>query len=85
MPEVLTREQINEIDNENVLSHRNKTERHDVNQRLSEMNIQISELKNLVLALTEKISFSNREADVLKTVTNGHDARSDKNSRNAPY
>ena len=41
------------------------------------MNRQISELTNLVLALTEKISSSNREGNELNTVSNSHEARSD--------
>ena len=74
VPDVLTREQMKEVDDENVLNHRNETERRAVNQRLSEMNRQISELTNLVLALTEKIFSSNREGNVLSTTTK---ARSD--------
>ena len=42
------------------------------------MNRQISELTNLVLALTEKISSSNREGNELNTVSNIHEARSDR-------
>ena len=71
IPEVLTREQMNEIDNGNLLDYGNETERQSVNQRFSEMNKQISDLTNLVLALTEKVSSnektssSNREGNVL--------------------
>ena len=55
VPDVLTREQMNEFDNGDLLNYRNETERRAVNQRFSGMNKQISELTNLVLALTEKI------------------------------
>ena len=71
IPEVLTREQMNEIDNGNLLDYGNETERQSVNQRFSGMNKQISDLTNLVLALTEKVSSnektssSNREGNVL--------------------
>ena len=61
VPDVLTREQINEFDDGDSLDNRNDIERRTVNQRLSEMNKQISELTKLVLALTEKMSSSNRE------------------------
>ena len=77
VPYVLTRKQMNELNFENVLNHRNEAERHAVNQRFSEMNRQISEFANLVLALTEKISSNNREGNVLNTITNGQDVRSD--------
>ena len=83
VPEVLTREQMNEFDNENLLDYRNADNRQTVDQRFTEMNRQISELTNLVLALTEKISStdtlpsSTREGNVLNTVSNEHGARSD--------
>ena len=41
------------------------------------MNRQITELTNLVLTLTEKISSSNREGNNLNTVSIGHETRSD--------
>ena len=41
------------------------------------MNRQINELTNLVLALTEKISSSNREGNELNTVSIGYETRSD--------
>ena len=75
IPEVLTREQMNEFDSGNLLDYRNESERHTVNQRFNEMNKQISELTNLVFALTEKISSndeissSNREGNDLNTVS----------------
>ena len=55
VPEVLTREQMNEFENENLLDYRNTDNRQTVDQRFTEMNRQISELTNLVLALTEKM------------------------------
>ena len=50
IPEVLTREQMNEFDNKNLLDYRKESEHHTVNQQFKEMNKQISELTNLVLA-----------------------------------
>ena len=78
MPEILTRDQINDFDNGDLLTYRNDTERHTVNQRFPEMNGQINELTNLVFALTEKISSSNREKNDLNTVSYGHETRSDR-------
>ena len=60
--EVLTREQINEFDNGNLLDFSGESERQAVNQRFTEMNRQISELTNLVLALTEKISSNEKSS-----------------------
>ena len=77
LPDVLTREQMSEFDNGDLLNYRNDTERHAVNQRFSEINRQISELTNLVIALTEKIFSSNREGNGLNTVSYGHETRSD--------
>ena len=59
VPDVLTREQMNEIDNRDLLDLRKEIERRTVNQRFSELNKQTLELTNLVLVLTEKISSSN--------------------------
>ena len=56
IPKVLTREQMNEFDSGNLLDYRNESEHHTVNQRFNEMNKQISELTNLVIALTGKTS-----------------------------
>ena len=84
IPEVLTREQMNDFDNGNLLDYGNETERRSVNQRFTEMNKQISELTNLVLALTEKISSnettssSNREGNVLNTTSTENGTRSDR-------
>ena len=84
VPEVLTREQINEFDNGNLLGFSGESERQAVNQRFTEMNRQISELTNLVLALTEKISSNeksssnDREGNAPNiTTSNELDARSD--------
>ena len=77
IPEVLTRDQIREFDDGNLLHSRNGPEQLSVNQRFSEMNKQITELTNLVLMLPEKISSSNREGNDLNTVSIGHETRSD--------
>ena len=77
LPDVLTRDQINDFNAGDLLNYRNDTERHTVNKRFSKANKQISELTNLVLALTEKISSSNREGIGLNTVSNDHETRSD--------
>ena len=84
VPEVLTREQMSEFDNGNLLDYSGESERRVVNQRFTEMTRQINELTNLVLALTEKISSnekpssSNREGNVPNiTTSNESNTRSD--------
>ena len=77
IPEVLSREQIIEFNDGDVLNYQNNSGRNSVNQRFSDMNRQLNELTNLVLALTEKISSSNREGNELNTVSINHEARSD--------
>ena len=57
-----------------MLNYQNNTERDFVNQRFFDINRQINELTNLVLALAEKISSSNREGNELHTVSNSHEA-----------
>ena len=51
VPDVLTRDQMNEFDKGDLLSYRNDAERYAVNLRFSEMNKKICELTNLILAL----------------------------------
>ena len=79
LAEILTSEQRNEYDTDDLLGRLNNTEtdRQSVNQRFTEMNKQITELTNLVLVLTEKVSSSNREGNYLNTVSIGHENRSD--------
>ena len=77
IPEVLTREQIIEFNDGDVLNYQNNFGQDSVNQRFSDMNRQINELTNLVLALTEKVSSSNREGNDLNTVSNSNEARFD--------
>ena len=79
--EILTRDQINEFNNGDFLNYQNGNDRHTVDLRFSEMNKQISDLTNLVLALTEKISSSNRDGNESNTVSIGHETRSDTRDR----
>ena len=77
LPDVLTRDQRNDFDAGNLLSYRNGTERHAVNQRFSGNNKQLIELTNFVLALTEKVCSSTEEGNGLNPVSNDRETRSD--------
>ena len=76
-PEVLTREQMIEFDSHDILNRQNNTERNVKGRRFNEMNSQIGELTDLVLALTQQISSNPREGNGLNTVTTSTNSRSD--------
>ena len=77
-PEVLTREQMTDFDSNDILNRQNIAERNPFDQRFYEMNRQITELTNLVLALAQQISSNQREGNELNTVTTNANSRSDK-------
>ena len=77
-PDVLSRDQMTELDSDNLLNDRNNIERNMIDQRFYEMNRQIVELTDLVLALTQQISSNHREGNGLnmaKSSANGHSDR----------
>ena len=76
-PEVLSRDQIDELDDGNLIRTNNNSEQRSIDQRFSEMNKQISELTGLVLALTEKLSSNNGEGNNQSTASDKTCARSD--------
>ena len=77
VPEVLSRDQMTEFENGEILDRRNNSEQSSVEQRFLEMNKQISDLTSHVLALTEKISSTNNGKNELQSVSNSHETRSD--------
>ena len=77
-PTTLSRNQINEFENGDLFNVRQNSSLNSVDQRFMEMNKQISELTNIVLALTEKISSPTTECSGLNTVINTSVARSDR-------
>ena len=56
VPEVLSRDQIDALDNGNLIRTGCTSEQRSIDQRFIDMNKQISDLTGLVLALTEKLS-----------------------------
>ena len=66
---------LTELDSDNLLNDRNNVERNVIDQRFYEMNRQIGELTDLVLALTQQISSNHREGNgfnMAKPSSNGH-------------
>ena len=76
-PNTLSRNQINEFENGDLINVRQNSSLNSVDQRFMEMNKQISELTNIALALTEKISSPATECSGLNTVINTNVTRSD--------
>ena len=79
-PNTLSRNQINDFENGDLINDRQNSSSNSVDQRFMEMNKQISELTNIVLALTEKISSPTTECGGLNTVINTNVTRSDTGS-----
>ena len=79
-PEVLSRNQMNEFDNGDIINSRQNPNSSSVDQRFMEMNRQISDLTIIAMALTEKISSSTSECNGLNTVDNPNVTRSDTES-----
>ena len=80
VPEVLSRDQIDELDYGNLIRTNNNSEQRSIDQRFSEMNKQISDLTGLVLALTEKLSSNSGEGNNQSTASDKTCARSDRGS-----
>ena len=77
-PNMLSRNQMNEFENGDLINVRHNSNLSSVDQRFMEMNRQISDLTSIVLALTEKISSSTTECSGLNAVTNTNVTRSDR-------
>ena len=77
IPDLLTRDQIDELDNENLIHSEQHSDQMTIDQRFSSMNRQINELTGLVLALTEKLSSNHGEGNDQNTVIDKTSARSD--------
>ena len=76
-PEVLSRDQIDELDGGNLIRTDYNLEQRSIDQRFSDMNKQISDLTGLVLALTEKLSSNVGEGNNQSTASDKTCARSD--------
>ena len=77
IPDLLTRDQIDELENENLIHSEQHSNQMTIDQRFSCMNRQINELTGLVLALTEKLSSNHREGNDQNTVVDKTSVRSD--------
>ena len=78
VPEVLSRDQIDELDDGNLIRTDYNLEQRSIDQRFSDMNKEISDLTGLVLALTEKLSSNVGEGNHQSKASDKTCARSDK-------
>ena len=74
---MLSREQMIDFDNGDLLNQESKYDRNRIEQCFSDMNRQTGELTNVVLTLTEKIS-SNRDGNAINALSNEPNIRSDR-------
>ena len=79
VPDLLSRDQIDELERGNLIRTEQPSEQMTIDQRFSNMNKQISELTGLVLALTEKLSSNPGEGNNQNTASDKTCARSDIN------
>ena len=75
--EVLTREQMTDLDNDDLLNRHSNSDRTMIDQRFCEMNRQIGKLTNLVLALIQQMSSNPREGNSLNMIASNSNSRSD--------
>ena len=76
-PELLSREQMVDLDSDDVLTRRQNSSNYDIDRRFNEINRQIGDLTNIVLTLTNQFASVNGEGNRLNPVTTSTDSRSD--------
>ena len=78
-PDVLSRDQIADLDSEDVLTRRQNNNNYDIDHRFNEINRQIGDLTDIVLSLTNQLASVNGEGNRLNAVTTNTNSRSDNN------
>ena len=76
-PDVLSRDQIADLDSEDVLTRRQNNNNYDIDHRFNEINRQIGDLTDIVLSLTNQLASVNGEGNRLNAVTTNTNSRSD--------
>ena len=76
-PDVLSRDQIENLDSEDVLTRHHGDHNNSVDQRFNELNRQIGDLTSLVLTLTNQIASTNGEGNRPNIATTSANSRSD--------
>ena len=76
-PDVLSREQIADLDFDDLLNRRRNNGNYSIDQRFNEINRQIGDLTNIVLTLTQQFTSVNGEGNRLNTAASSANSRSD--------
>ena len=77
--ELLSRDQMVDLDSDDVLTRRQNSNSYSIDQRFNEINRQIGDLTNIVLTLTNQFASVNGEGNRLNPATTSTDGRSDRN------
>ena len=78
-PKLLSRDQMVDLDSDDVLTRRQNSNSYSIDQRFNEINRQIGDLTNIVLTLTNQFASVNGEGNRLNPATTSTDGRSDSN------
>ena len=76
-PDPLSRDQIVDLDSDDVLTRHQNSNNYSIDQRFNEINRQIGDLTNIVLTLTNQFASVNGEGNRLNTATTSDNSRSD--------
>ena len=76
-PELLSRDQMVDLDSDDVLTRRQNSNSYSIDQRFNEINRQIGDLTIIVLTLTNQFASVNGEGNRLNPATTSTDGRSD--------
>ena len=76
-PELLSRDQMVDLDSDDVLTRRQNSNSYSIDQRFNEINRQIGDLTNIVLTLTNQFASVNGEGNRLNPATTSTGGRSD--------
>ena len=76
-PDILSRDQMTELDTDDLLNRQRNTDGYSIDQRFNAINRQIGDLTNIVLTLTQQFSSNNREENRLNVATTSANSRSD--------
>ena len=76
-PDILSRDQMAELDTDDLLNRERNTDGYSIGQRFNEINRQIGDLTIIVLTLTQQFFSNNREGNRLNVATTSANSRSD--------
>ena len=75
-PDILSRDQIADLDSDDLLNRQQSNDNLSIDRRFNEINRQIGDLTNIVLTLTNQFASVNGEGNSLNTATASANSRS---------